>query len=160
MCSSMRHVSKKPNIKIVYENIDISRLIGIRGEIEQVVKVCSFYAWQIVWKYKIRYTRMTIYLTQVVQFPNSKSSEPLILQLCAYLQCWRRWRCPPRLIKGSRTGWKPMSCNWGQNSQSDSYLNWQSLSFQATTIDGRTIVLYNTAPSNWQSRKNFEGIQL
>ena len=29
MCSSMRHVSKKPNIKTNYENIDISRLIGV-----------------------------------------------------------------------------------------------------------------------------------
>ena len=58
----------KPNIKTVYENIDISRLIGVRGEIKHVVKV---------WKYEIRYTRMTIYLTQVVQFPNSKSSEYL-----------------------------------------------------------------------------------
>ena len=58
----------KPNIKTVYENIDISRLIGVRGEIKHVIKV---------WKYEIRYTRMTIYLTQVVWFPNSKSTEHL-----------------------------------------------------------------------------------
>ncbi|EYU17572.1 hypothetical protein ABFS82_03G074200 [Erythranthe guttata] len=58
-------------------------------------------------------------------------------------------------IKGSKTGWMPLSRNWGANWQSNSFLNGQSLSFMITTSDGLTKTFLDIAPSNWAFGQTF-----
>ncbi|KAF7823407.1 expansin-A23-like [Senna tora] len=61
-------------------------------------------------------------------------------------------------IRGSgSSGWSQMKRNWGQNWQIGGNLVGQSLSFQLTTSDGKTVEFDGVVPSNWKFGQSFEG---
>lgn len=62
-------------------------------------------------------------------------------------------------VKGSLTGWLPMSRSWGQNWILNADLKHQPLSFELTTSDGATLTSYNVASKNWEFGQTFEGKQ-
>ncbi|KAL2653224.1 hypothetical protein R1flu_021352 [Riccia fluitans] len=62
-------------------------------------------------------------------------------------------------IKGSNTGWIPITNAWGQNWHTGTVLDGQALSIMVTTSDGRTVTSNNVASSNWQYKQTFEGSQ-
>lgn len=62
-------------------------------------------------------------------------------------------------VKGSRTGWLPMSRNWDQNWHVNALLQNQPLSFEVTSSDGITLTSYNVAPKDWSFGQSFEGKQ-
>ncbi|KAL9243282.1 hypothetical protein vseg_017189 [Gypsophila vaccaria] len=59
-------------------------------------------------------------------------------------------------IKGSKTNWVQMGRNWGMNWQTNVVLTGQTLSFQVTTSDAKTLEFDDVVPSNWQFGQTFE----
>lgn len=62
-------------------------------------------------------------------------------------------------VKGSTTGWQPMTRNWGENWQNNNKLDGQSLSFQLTMGDGSVITRYDVCPAGWRFGQTYEAEQ-
>ncbi|KAJ7528815.1 hypothetical protein O6H91_15G022100 [Diphasiastrum complanatum] len=63
-------------------------------------------------------------------------------------------------IKGSRTGWMPMTRTWGAAFQIFHRLQGQSISFMATSLTThQTIIAWNVAPREWKLGQTYSGGQ-
>ncbi|GLU01840.1 hypothetical protein SLE2022_191220 [Rubroshorea leprosula] len=60
-------------------------------------------------------------------------------------------------VKGSQTGWLQMCRNWRVNWQVGNVLTGQSLSFQVTTSDHKTLQFNNVIPANWKFSQTHGG---
>ncbi|CAH9130555.1 unnamed protein product [Cuscuta epithymum] len=60
-------------------------------------------------------------------------------------------------VKGSKTGWIPLSRNWGQNWETSAFLVGQPLSFRVRAGDRRQVTSWNVAPAYWQFGQTFQG---
>ncbi|XP_061365912.1 expansin-A22-like [Gastrolobium bilobum] len=58
-------------------------------------------------------------------------------------------------IKGSKSGWLPMSRSWGQIWVTGTNLVGQALSFKVTTSDRTMLEFDNVAPSNWRFGQSY-----
>lgn len=63
------------------------------------------------------------------------------------------------LMKGSKTGWIPLTRNWGSNWKTAQDMRGQSLSFQVLLDDGSSLTSYDVAPASWQLGQSFKGKQ-
>ncbi|EFJ36602.1 hypothetical protein SELMODRAFT_78615 [Selaginella moellendorffii] len=64
-------------------------------------------------------------------------------------------------VKGSKTGWLPMSRNWGVGFQVFKSLHGQSLSFMVTSFTtGKTVTAYDVVPANWRIGQAYSGGQM
>ncbi|KAL9256240.1 Expansin-A23-like protein [Drosera capensis] len=60
-------------------------------------------------------------------------------------------------IKGNDGIWRQMTRNWGVNYQTGGNWYGQSMSFQITATDGRTIEVDYVVPGSWQVGQSFQG---
>lgn len=62
-------------------------------------------------------------------------------------------------VKGSKTGWIPLSRTWGSNWQTSHDMRGQSLSFKVMLKEGLTLTASDVVPASWQLGQTFQGQQ-
>ncbi|KAH7404155.1 hypothetical protein KP509_15G012800 [Ceratopteris richardii] len=61
------------------------------------------------------------------------------------------------LVKGTKTGWIPLTRTWGSNWQTPENMQGQSLSFKVVLEDGSSVVSYDLVPASWRLGQTFVG---